>query len=174
MFWAIFMQILKGNYKGKVKAYLTAGFFLCTGALMLGLGLLGYDKLSSVIMISTIGCIAMFISVCEIIQIVKCSLKVQGQFLGVKSKPEKGATRYRTKFSYEINGQTYKSNSIDAFSRRYVKRKYEDGKKYYIYVNPKNPKDFLNRRMLVPDTVFVLAGGIMFIVIACVYLIKIA
>lgn len=100
------------------------------------------------------------------------SLEMEGTYIECKYRGRPLFRRreyYTLIFTYRANNRTIKSCSEDNYILYDIKKKYEPGQVYKIWVNPKNLQDFRVKRFSgVPQGLLVIAvfgGGLLFTII---------
>ena len=77
----------------------------------------------------------------------RCTRGVEGTIQQAVATGSKDVKRYAPVFSYEVDGQPYCGASIQSFPGQYIRRRFVQGQRHTIYVDPKNPVRFVVKRM---------------------------
>lgn len=97
-----------------------------------------------------------------IIKKLQCSQKVSAAYRGAQSYTVNGHTTYTPAFAFDFEGKHYSNTSGETFSGRKIQRKFQEGKQYDIYVDPRNPNSFCVSRSIEKSCVLLIVLGILF------------
>lgn len=96
----------------------------------------------------------------------QCNRKVTATLSNVhKQQGSKGRTYYQPEFTYCYENGEYCQRTSDILSKRKLKRRYELGQNYTIYVHPKNPRLICMRRRPEGSAVLMLAMGLLIMLV---------
>ncbi len=74
------------------------------------------------------------------LKVLQCAEKIEATYVGADEYRVKGRTSYTPKFAFEKNGRTYCNATGQSYSKRKIK-KFTEGEKYTVYINPQNPNN---------------------------------
>ena len=93
-----------------------------------------------------------------VIEPLRCSEKIEATFKGIK-RGYKGASW--PIFSFRKDGKVYENATVDQYylAQWLIKRRFKEGLKYEIYINPKKPMMMRShRRIGIINTLIILIG----------------
>lgn len=92
-------------------------------------------------------CLLLWIPVSMYIKMKSCKVQIQGRYVEHKRRSVgRGNGVYTPVFRYVYNKKTYEEPSLISYSSaRKIKKKYEPGNKYVIWVDETNPKNYITQ-----------------------------
>ena len=163
----IFMLIasLRKESVDKIKYRIPAATVVLVGIVISVLEYLEYQEYISVVIGAIMGAIFIFLGTYGFLNKIRCTSPVTGEYVGSEvEKRGKGRVKYKPRFVYEIYGQIYENSALDCFNERYIKKTYEVGKRYDIYVNPDNTHKLVTKKEMGIEEIIFVFFGVVFII----------
>lgn len=98
-----------------------------------------------------------------IIKKFQCSHRISARYNGAQVYTVKGHRKYTPEFSFTYEGERYSNTSGEVFSERKIKKRFQVGKSYPVYINPKNPNSLCVSRMITGEWILLIVLGILFL-----------
>ena len=154
----------KGMSLDNKTTYIIGGLFLTVGILLIIFDFIDYSNGMLVCIGGSVGSLFIWAGTRSIYKTFRCTMKIEATYMGSSSYTNtKGVTTYTPKFRFRINNRQYEKTSGEFFSKRYIEKKYKTGYTYKIYVDPKNPNEFVTRKRLSLMEINLLVMGLLFI-----------
>ena len=157
-FLVIFMSKKIGNKKSAIPV---ASYFVVMGILITIGTFLNSEEIVFFTMCIGTGWAFLYAGVISIRKTLSHTEKVIGIYRDLFSFS--GRSDCKTRFSYEWSKKRYDYIvSQDCNKHRYLKRTYEKGERYAIYINPESPENFVMTRRISFETRFAIIIGAVF------------
>lgn len=101
-----------------------------------------------------------------IIRKFQCSHRISARYNGAQAYTVKAHTSYTPEFSFTYKGEHYSNTSGECFSERKLNKRFQPGKSYPIYINPKNPNCLCISRMITKEWILLIMLGILFLFVS--------
>lgn len=168
----ILFCIIKGDVKIKGAAIVMTVYCLLWGLGMTGLSIAGklnkdFKDYDMILFAAGVG-FTCFISgiYMGIIRKFQCSHRILARYNGAQTYTVKAHTTYTPEFSFTYQGEHYSNTSGECFSARKLNKRFQAGKSYPIYINPKNPNCLCVSRMITKEWILLIMLGILFLFVS--------
>lgn len=159
-----FFAAIKGMSINNKVSYVIAAMLCIVGALVCIFDFIDYSNGMLVCIGGSVGSLFIWAGTRSIYKTFRCTMKIEATYMGSSSYTNtKGVTTYTPKFRFMIKNRQYEKTSGEFFSKRYINKKYKTGYTYKIYVDPKNPNEFVTRKRLSLMEINLLVMGLLFI-----------
>ena len=168
-----FFCIIKGYAKIKGAAIFMTVYCFLWGVGMTGLSIAGkfnrsFKDYDIVLFVAGLGFTCAGIGIyMGIIRKFQCTHRISACYVGAQAYTVKAYTTYTPQFSFTYNGDKYSNTSGECFSERKLNKRFQRGKSYPIYINPKNPNCFCISRMINKEWILLIMLGILFLFVSC-------
>lgn len=98
-----------------------------------------------------------------IIRKFQCSYRMSARYNGAQVYRVKIHTTYTPSFSFTYKGERYSNTSGECFSERKLNKRFQKGKSYPIYINPKNPNSLCVSRIITKEWILLIILGFLFL-----------
>lgn len=115
-----------------------------------------------------IGLVFTYLGISEVLTIVRCNEKVTGRYRGFDAyKGAKGCNIYAPIFEYEYDGRKYRLMSVQAFSRKGLRR-FAEGEEYELLIDADTPENVIVDRKIGMLPICMLVFGAIFLIMALI------
>lgn len=97
------------------------------------------------------------------VKAVVCREKAAAVYLGAKLRGTGVGTYYEPLFSFKYQNRQYQRTTGEIFRRRKLKKRYQAGREYTIYINPQNPNIICTKRYPSGASVLMICLGIVYL-----------
>lgn len=164
--------IIKGDVKIKGAVIVMAVYCFLWGMGMIGLSIAGklnkdFKDYDVILLVTGVGFTCFILGIyMGIIRKFQCSHRISARYNGAQANTVRGHTTYTPEFSFIYKGEHYSNTSGECFSVRKLNKRFQAGKSYPIYINPKNPNCLCVSRMITKEWIFLIVLGILFLFVS--------
>ena len=98
-----------------------------------------------------------------IIKKLQCSRRISARYDGAQAYRVKLHTAYTPLFSFTYEGKHYSNTTGEGFSAGKLNKRFQKGKSYPIYINPKNPNSLCVSRIITFEWILLILLGVLFL-----------
>lgn len=158
--------------QNKILQSLIIGYCIVWGAAIVGLYFAQHaagfsDDYMKYVILAGIGLIMAMFGAYAAFRKLRCRHKISAVFQGVERHQARRSFRYSPKFTFYYEDRRYSGTPWESYgSDKKIRKRYEEGEAYDIYIDPRNPQNFALHRGLGQTGIFLF---LIFIGIACVF-----
>lgn len=149
----------------KTYGYVLGLVFLIWGGGTLLAFIVKSENMAIFFFIGGIGCLLVIIGIKNIMDIFRCNTVVPATYVRNYTYTTKGRTNHCPIFKYYFQGQNYEQQTGQVFSDKYMKKHFELGKSYEIYICSDNPQTCIPIKEIRIGDVLLVIGGIIFVLV---------
>lgn len=156
--YSLFKGYTSGAGIAKMRGAILIGvFFIIYGAAVIACERILGQTYGVVVFMLGLTVILIFSEWVRISNVINCKEVIEAKYVGCQTRTNRGATYYLPTFEYKYNGVSYTSTTPQTFGKSYIKKHFEDGGYYNIYINPSKPETHIvKRRIFFTDIVMFL------------------
>lgn len=156
--YSLFKGYTSGTGISKMRVEILIGvFFIIYGAAVIVCERIFGQTCGVVVFMLGLAGILIFTEWMRISNLIKCKKVIEAKYVGCQTYTNRGVTYYTPTFEYKYNGVSYKGTTFQNFGKRFMKKHFEDGSYYNIYINPSNPETLIvEKRIFFSDIVVLL------------------
>lgn len=113
----------------------------------------------------SIGFLCIWVYVYSIIQDKSCTYKIEAVYIDYNRYTSKGISCYSPVFDYDYEGVHYSRQTIESYSFKKLNKLFEQGRQYYIFINPSMPECCITTKKVSRKFIFCAILGVIFIAV---------